>query len=114
MPLGPADVWEAVSTADHDGDGEADWHCAGGTDCDDLDPAVNPGTPEDLDGLVDAEFQHGCVPHPHLGSDRSLEPTVGMLKSYAGFRYLLRSAQDGVVHGGVAEIRVRFPVGPLD
>jgi len=53
---------------DGDGDGYADVAC-GGDDCDDTDPAVNPGAPEiceggvddDCDGLVDAE-DPACSP----------------------------------------------------
>jgi hypothetical protein len=38
---------------DFDGDGEADWHCAGGTDCDDFDPARGAQTLEACDDGVD-------------------------------------------------------------
>ena len=46
---------------DFDGDGEADWHCAGGTDCDDSDPdrgalqaeLCADSVDNDCDGLVD-------------------------------------------------------------
>lgn len=38
---------------DFDHDGEVDWHCAGGTDCDDFDPARSSRVPEICDDSVD-------------------------------------------------------------
>ncbi|MBN95791.1 MAG: hypothetical protein CL928_17260 [Deltaproteobacteria bacterium] len=40
---------------DSDGDGYTDINCAGGTDCDDQDPTLNPGIDADADG------DHACV-----------------------------------------------------
>lgn len=50
---------------DSDGDGEADWHCSGGSDCDDQDPTVGAALAErcgdardnDCDGTID---EAGC------------------------------------------------------
>jgi hypothetical protein len=55
---------------DFDGDGEADWHCAGGTDCDDFDPtrgsqtleACEDGIDNDCDGAFD-EDDCGTLDH---------------------------------------------------
>ena len=55
---------------DSDGDGEVDWHCPGGTDCDDFRPGVGAERPElcvdlidnDCDGDVD---EKGCGGPPH-------------------------------------------------
>jgi hypothetical protein len=55
---------------DFDRDGEADYHCPGGTDCDDFDPTINTmvneicgdGVDNDCDGLID-ESDCGLLPH---------------------------------------------------
>ena len=59
---------------DIDADGEVDWHCAGGTDCDDSNPAVSSRTAEacgdgidnDCDELID-EKQCGRPEHDDCG-----------------------------------------------
>jgi hypothetical protein len=59
---------------DFDGDGEADWHCAGGTDCDDLDPnrsseqleACEDGVDNDCDDQFD-EADCGSLEHDTCG-----------------------------------------------
>ncbi len=38
---------------DFDQDGEVDWHCSGGTDCDDFDPARSSRVPEICDDQID-------------------------------------------------------------
>lgn len=55
---------------DFDSDGEADWHCAGGTDCDDFNPstgskaleACDDGKDNDCDDLID-EADCGSLEH---------------------------------------------------
>ncbi len=55
---------------DFDGDGEADWHCPGGTDCNDFDPRIGSTVAEvcgdnvdnDCDGMID-EADCGAPPH---------------------------------------------------
>ena len=48
---------------DADGDGDPDWHCSGGSDCDDLNPLINSlsieicvnGKDDDCDGTIDEQ-----------------------------------------------------------
>jgi hypothetical protein len=67
---------------DFDGDGEADWHCAGGTDCDDFDPtrgtqtleACEDGIDNDCDDAFD-EADCGTLEHDTCGD--ALEVSAG-------------------------------------
>jgi hypothetical protein len=81
---------------DFDHDGEADYHCPGGTDCDDFDPARSMGAAElcgdgidnDCDGMID-ESNCGAVPHDtcsdalDIGAGGSFEVSiVGTVEDY--------------------------------
>jgi hypothetical protein len=67
---------------DFDGDGEADWHCAGGTDCDDFDPTTGStaseicgdGVDNDCDDKVDED---DCVRSMHDRCEDALEVSSG-------------------------------------
>jgi hypothetical protein len=67
---------------DFDGDGEADWHCAGGTDCDDLDPTrgsnareiCRDGIDNDCDNQVD---ETNCTLAQHDRCDDALDVSAG-------------------------------------
>jgi hypothetical protein len=76
---------------DADGDGDPDAHCAGGADCDDLDPARSSAAPEvcangaddDCDGDVDED---GCAAPAHDDCDDALAitPDASLVVSTAG------------------------------
>ncbi len=67
---------------DFDGDGEVDWHCEGGTDCDDRDPARGAlasevcmdGVDNDCDEMID---ESGCGRPPHDTCDDPLDISAG-------------------------------------
>ncbi|MFI5307910.1 MAG: hypothetical protein ACHQ53_11180 [Polyangiales bacterium] len=67
---------------DFDGDGEADWHCPGGTDCDDFDPnrgSLRPeicgnGIDDDCDDLTD---EADCSSAAHDRCDDALDVSAG-------------------------------------
>jgi hypothetical protein len=67
---------------DFDGDGEADWHCAGGTDCDDFDAKRGSLQPEicgdhidnDCDDSVD---EHDCAMPAHDRCEDALDVSAG-------------------------------------
>lgn len=67
---------------DFDGDGEGDWHCAGGTDCDDFDPTRSQSVPEicqdgidnDCDDRID---ENGCGNPRHDRCDDALDVSGG-------------------------------------
>lgn len=105
---------------DFDDDGEADWHCEGGTDCDDRDPArgsrsaelCDDGVDNDCDGEVD-ELDCGGPPY-----DTCLEP----LDVSAGGRFVVSTvgaAPDYVLPcagSGYRDVVLRFTItgGPRD
>lgn len=67
---------------DFDGDGEADWHCAGGTDCDDFDPSRGMEALEECaDGIDndcdDAFDEDDCGTLEHDSCDDALEVSAG-------------------------------------
>ena len=72
---------------DFDEDGEADWHCAGGTDCDDRDPTrgarsselCDDGIDNDCDEVVDENVMPGdCGGPPHDSAcDEPLDVSAG-------------------------------------
>jgi len=70
------------SPRDFDEDGEADWHCAGGTDCDDRDPnrgmtfaeICADGMDNDCDGEID---EADCGRPPHDLCDDALDVSAG-------------------------------------
>lgn len=78
---------------DFDGDGEVDWHCAGGTDCDDFDPtrgsnaleACGDGVDNDCDGLID---ESDCGTLAHDTCDDALDVSRG-----GAFAVLVRGAR---------------------
>jgi hypothetical protein len=81
---------------DFDGDGETDWHCAGGTDCDDFDPSrgataleqCGDGEDDDCDGAIDEDdcgtLQHDtCDDALEVGGGGSFSvPVRGARKDY--------------------------------
>ena len=87
---------------DFDGDGEADWHCSGGTDCDDFDPTRNGGAPElcgdfrdnDCDEAID-ELDCGSPEHDTCEDALELQAgvTAELQLSGAGFNYPLSCAE---------------------
>ena len=66
---------------DQDGDGETDWHCPGGTDCDDRDPRRGARIDEicrdtvdnDCDGKIDEVAACGGVPHDSCEDARVID-----------------------------------------
>ncbi|MET0386641.1 MAG: putative metal-binding motif-containing protein [Polyangiales bacterium] len=82
---------------DFDGDGEADFHCGGGTDCDDFDPlrgteareVCNDGVDNDCDDRLD-EADCGALPYDTCADPLDVSaggvfevPSVGALRDYA-------------------------------
>jgi len=73
---------------DFDEDGEADWHCEGGTDCDDRDPTrgmtaseiCEDGVDNDCDGMIDemgTPEMPACGRPPHDTCDDPLDVSAG-------------------------------------
>jgi hypothetical protein len=67
---------------DFDEDGEADWHCEGGTDCDDTDPTRGMSVAELCGDTVDndcdkATDEAGCGQPPHDMCEDALDVSAG-------------------------------------
>lgn len=90
---------------DFDSDGEADWHCSGGTDCDDFDATRSTASEElcgdrrdnDCDDLVD-EVGCGAAAHDTCEDALELQPGVPAKLPLAGsgFNYALSCSDPGL------------------
>ncbi len=97
---------------DFDGDGEVDWHCAGGTDCDDLDPTraarVNEVCEDGIDNDCDEQ-----IDEPDCGrADHDLCPDGYRIEGSGDHVLSLRGAAADYALGceatGVREVVVRL------
>ncbi len=67
---------------DFDHDGESDWHCPGGTDCDDLDPMRGSQQPEICGDMIDNDCddqvdESDCVSPSHDSCEDALDVSAG-------------------------------------
>ena len=76
-PMGEAGVGDGPNCIDDDGDGYGT-DCASGTDCDDSDPDINPGTAESCNGIddnCDGQIDNGCECPDDTVSNNCNSPT---------------------------------------